>query len=166
MNACSIVEYSPVYKQAVLELIIDIQTKEFNLPITLSDQPDLQDIPAFYQQGYGNFWLALLDNKVIGTIALIDINNAQSALRKMFVAKQYRGRDPGIAQQLLNNIIQWCKLKNIQEIYLGTVSMMQAAQRFYEKNGFFAITQAELPEKFPLMKVDTKFYLCRPIAER
>ncbi|MES1217848.1 MAG: GNAT family N-acetyltransferase, partial [Bacteroidota bacterium] len=33
-----------------------------------------------------------------------------------------------------------------------------AAQRFYEKNGFKEIRKQELPETFPVMEVDIKFY--------
>lgn len=32
--------------------------------------------------------------------------------------------------------------------------------RFYEKNGFTEIDVAQLPENFPIMQVDKKFYKC------
>ena len=135
MPVIHIVEYSNKYKDQIIDLIISIQTKEFKVPVTLQDQPDLENISSFYQKGNGNFWIALSGDKVIGTIALIDIGNSQSALRKMFVAKEYRGKDKGIAQRLFNTVLDWCKSKDIQEIYLGTVAILYAAQRFYEKNG-------------------------------
>ena len=80
---------------------------------------------------------------MIGSITLIDIGNSQCALRKMFVIKEYRGKDKGIAQQLLDTVFEWCKLKNIREIYLGTISILHAAQRFYEKNGFHEVPKGE-----------------------
>ena len=79
----------------------------------------------------------------------------------MFVAKEFRGKDKGIAQKLLNTVFDWCKLNNIQEIYLGTVAILHAAQRFYEKNNFCEIQKKELPKNFPIMPVDTKFYVYR-----
>lgn len=161
MNSIQIVKYEKNYQGQVIDLILDIQNNEFNVPVTLSDQPDLENISSFYQQGKGNFWVALSEKKVIGTIALIDIGNSQSALRKMFVAKNFRGKNKGIAQRLLDTVLEWCKLKNIQEIYLGTVSILHAAQRFYEKNGFHEIPIDNLPKNFPIMKVDTKFYVYR-----
>lgn len=33
-----------------------------------------------------------------------------------------------------------------------------AAHRFYEKNGFRELARSELPERFPVMAVDSKFY--------
>lgn len=161
MNSIQIAKYEKIYQDQVIDLILSIQNKEFNVPVTLQDQPDLENISSFYQQGKGNFWVALSENKVIGTIALIDIGNSQCALRKMFVARPYRGKDIGIAERLLKTAFEWCELKNIQEIYLGTVSILHAAQRFYEKNGFYEIPKEDLPKNFPKMKVDTKFYVYR-----
>ena len=46
----------------------------------------------------------------------------------------------------------------VREVYLGTTAKFLAAHRFYEKNGFVEIDHSELPESFPVMVVDTKFY--------
>lgn len=153
-----IAPYSPPYADAVASLILPIQQAEFGIPITLEDQPDLQDIPAFYQHGYGNFWIALLDGRVAGTVALLDIGNRQAALRKMFVAAPYRGAEHGVARRLLATLVSWCREHGVREIYLGTTAKFLAAHRFYEKNGFREIARAGLPPKFPVMAVDTKFY--------
>jgi hypothetical protein len=74
-------EYSEQYKEAVISLILDIQQNEFNIPIQREDQPDLSDIPEFYQNGVGNFWIALCDDQVVGTVSLLDIGNNYAALR-------------------------------------------------------------------------------------
>ncbi|WP_282433094.1 GNAT family N-acetyltransferase [Legionella gresilensis] len=58
-------------------------------------------------------------------MGLIDIGNGQGVLRKMFVAKNYRGKERGIAQLLLNKVLIWCADKQIDEVYLGTVSVWQ-----------------------------------------
>lgn len=46
--------YTDIYKRQVIDLIVPIQQEEFNIPITPADQPDLQQIPAFYQKDNGN----------------------------------------------------------------------------------------------------------------
>ena len=91
MKTIDLLPYSEVYHSGVVDVILPIQQTEFNIPITLDGQPDLLDIPGYYRQGKGNFWVALNDSEVIGTIALIDIGNNQGALRKMFVKSAYRG---------------------------------------------------------------------------
>ena len=150
--------YTDQYKQQVIDLISPIQQEEFNIPITPEEQPDLQQIPGFYQKDKGNFWLAMADADVVGTIALLDIGNRQGALRKMFVHRDYRGKERGTGQLLLNTLLAWAQQKGYAEIYLGTTEKFLAAHRFYEKNNFSAVDVAELPAQFPRMGVDVKFY--------
>jgi RimJ/RimL family protein N-acetyltransferase len=150
--------YRPEDAQAIAQLILPIQQQEFNLPINLAAQPDLLEIDNYYQAGRGNFWLALKDNQVIGTIGLRDIGNGQGALRKMFVAFEYRGAPLGVANLLLGTLIEWAEARKIGDVYLGTTEYFQAAHRFYEKNHFTAIARELLPPSFPLMAVDSKFY--------
>ena len=50
--------------------------------------------------------------------------------------KEFRGREYNIAQTLLETLISYCKDNEINDIYLGTVSVLKAAQRFYERNYF------------------------------
>lgn len=158
MEKLKIETYSDRYKNEVQQLILKIQQSEFNIDIDIERQPDLGDISNYYQQGSGNFWLALLNEKVIGTISLLDLGNKQTALRKMFVDEKYRGKEYKIGQQLLDTAINYSKVTGINEIYLGTTEKFVAAQRFYEKNSFIEIQQSNLPKTFPVMTVDVKFY--------
>ena len=139
-------------------LIVGIQRDEFQIPITLEDQPDLRDIPAFYQRGAGNFWVALSEGEVIGTVALVDLGNHQGALRKMFVHANYRGPTHGVSARLLATLLEWSRARDVKEVYLGTTEKFLAAHRFYERNGFQQIAASELPPSFSKMAVDTRFY--------
>ena len=159
MNNSPIVkEYYKQYQAQVVDLILHIQQQEYNIPITKNDQPDLFTIEDFYQTGNGNFWVAIYNDKVVGTISLLDIGNNQVALRKMFVDKEYRGAKFKTASLLLNNAIKWAREKTIKEVYLGTTPQFLAAHRFYEKNEFTSISLKYLPENFPVMQVDKRFY--------
>jgi len=146
------------YCERIINLILPIQQIEFNVPVTLEDQPDLLDIETFYQKDGGNFWGALHGEELVGTIALINTGHQACALRKMFVKKEFRGKEYGIAQLLLETLIDFCKKNNITDIYLGTVDLLKAAHRFYEKNNFTEIKISELPGYFPRMPADNKFY--------
>ncbi len=150
--------FTPSYTEEVINLILSIQIGEFQVPVTRQDQPDLEQIPVVYQQGKGNFWIALHEGKVIGTIAAIDFGDNKLALRKMFVHRDFRGREHGTAQLLWETLLQWSTERAIQSIFLGTIERLAAARRFYVRNGFIEIAQAELPENFPRMAVDTIFY--------
>jgi N-acetylglutamate synthase-like GNAT family acetyltransferase len=143
---------------AIAAVILPIQQLEFGIPITLEAQPDLRSIRSFYQHGHGNFWVAAIDGSIVGTVALLDIGNGGAALRKMFVAESFRGKEHGVARRLLQELLMWAAEKRVASVYLGTTAKFLAAHRFYEKNGFSEIAKTELPPSFPVMSVDTKFY--------
>ncbi|GLS23090.1 N-acetyltransferase [Labrys miyagiensis] len=151
-------------QQGVIDLILPIQREEFGFAITAEDQPDLAAIPAFYQSGKGDFWVARCEDRVVGSIGLKDIGNDQAALRKMFVAAPFRGREHGVAAGLLQRLLDEARERGIRDVFLGTTDRFLAAHRFYEKHGFVEIAKAELPESFLFMAVDTKFYVFRLAA--
>lgn len=168
-----IIPYTAEHAAGVVSVILPIQQSEFGVPITLDAQPDLLDIAGFYQRNCGNFWVAIAvtgdgdtedadaevtRTEVVGTIGLLDIGNQQAALRKMFVAAAYRGAAQGVAKQLLDELLVWSAKQGITEILLGTTDKFVAAHRFYEKNGFAEVQRASLPQTFPVMAVDSKFY--------
>jgi N-acetylglutamate synthase-like GNAT family acetyltransferase len=153
-----VVPFSPEHQAGVIDVILPIQQSEFGIPITLEEQPDLRDIPGFYQRESGNFWVAVSGTQVLGTIGLLDIGGDQGALRKMFVRRDYRGPNHQVARRLLEALIGWCREKRIREVVLGTTAEFVAAHRFYEKWGFVEIPKTDLPASFPVMSVDTKFY--------
>jgi len=145
------------YSKEIIDLVLNIQQKEFNVPITIEDQPDLMQIEDFYFANGGSFWGAFIDGELVGTIALIKFDKKAAAIRKMFVKKEFRGKEYGIAQKLLETLITYCQKNRIDEVYLGTVSILEAALRFYERNHFIRIEKEQLPSKFPLMTADNVF---------
>lgn len=153
-----IAPYRSAWQASVVELIVAIQRDEFGFDITADDQPDLLDIESFYQSGGGGFWVATIGHDVVGTIGLRDIGQGRGALRKMFVKAAHRGSELGVAARLLDELLSHMRASGMTEIFLGTTDRFRAAHRFYEKNGFALIPAVKLPETFPRMKVDTRFY--------
>jgi N-acetylglutamate synthase-like GNAT family acetyltransferase len=145
----------------IVRLITTIQIAEFGVDTSAEKQPDLRDIPAFYQHGAGNFWLAFEGGELIGTIGLKDVGDGVCALRKMFVGKPYRGGKRGVGARLMRTLLNWARGGGVREIYLGTVDVYHAAHRFYEKSGFVEVSRDEVPDSVPLMDVDVKYYRYR-----
>jgi GNAT superfamily N-acetyltransferase len=149
--------WTPQDRVEVTDLIIGIQQGEFGLAITVGDQPDLADVDGFYRSSNGEFWVARADHSVVGTIAAINAGDGQVALRKMFVDRDHRGA-AGLAAALMSTLLDWARTSHVTTIWLGTTSVMHAAHRFYEKQGFERVSQSDLPRAFPLMTVDSVFY--------
>lgn len=150
--------FEPADHRCVVDLILSIQSEEFGIAITEADQPDLAGIADFYQSGQGNFWVAVAPNDaIVGTIGLRDIGGDLSALRKMFVHSDWRGRD-GVAAKLLDALLRGAHEAGVRQIWLGTTDRFLAAHRFYEKHGFSLVDEQQLPGSFPRMTVDSRFY--------
>jgi N-acetylglutamate synthase-like GNAT family acetyltransferase len=150
--------YQPGDESGIADLIVPIQREEFGIPITYAEQPDLRDIPGFYQQGAGEFWVAVDGGRIVGSISLKDIGDNAGALRKMFVAASHRGAPHRLAAGLLAVLLAHARDRDLRAVYLGTTAKFLAAHRFYEKSGFSLITPDELPPTFPRMAVDSRFY--------
>ncbi|OIQ52146.1 N-acetylglutamate synthase [Pseudodesulfovibrio hydrargyri] len=146
---------------SIVRLITTIQIEEFGVATSAEKQPDLRDIPGYYQYGAGSFWLAFEGGELIGTIALKDVGDGVCALRKMFVKKAWRGRERGVGAKLMRTLLDWAREHGVREVYLGTVDVYHAAHRFYEKSGFIEVARDEVPDTVPLMDVDVKYYRYR-----
>ena len=142
----------------IRDLILPIQNDEFSLPITWEEQPDLHDIAGYYRKDAGDFWVAASGDQIVGSVSLVDLGQQNSALRKMFVAADFRGGEYSVAANLLATLITHAQEKNLARIYLGTTYAFRAAHRFYEKHGFDLVAHEDLPENFAFMKVDARFY--------
>ena len=157
-SGVSIRSLNNTYCQQVIDLILPIQQKEFNVPLTVEAQPDLLDIEASYIRPGGGFWGAIAGEAVVGSIALMNVGHGAGVIRKMFVRKEFRGKELSIAQRLLDTLAGHCGQRGISDLYLGTIDRMKAAHRFYERNGFRPIEMGDLPSYFPRMPTDNLFY--------
>ncbi|MES2947002.1 MAG: GNAT family N-acetyltransferase [Pseudomonadota bacterium] len=153
-----IVNHSKPLERGVVDLILGIQRTEFGLDVQAQDQPDILDVAGYYQTGSGNFWVALCDGKVVGTIALRDIGNRQGALRKMYVKTTHRGKEHAVAARLMGRLVQSASGSGLHDVYLATTEKFSAAMRFYEKNGFAPVALDALPQSFPRIPQETRFY--------
>jgi GNAT superfamily N-acetyltransferase len=150
-------------RQPVIDFILGIQRGEFGVPITIADQPDLADVPGWYDEGRGCFWVAREGEAIVGTIGLLDHGDVargehDAALRKMFVRHDRRGAAHGVAEGLFSALIAHARAVGLVTLRLGTRPEMLAAHRFYEKHGFSRVDPEALPPSFPRMKVDSVFY--------
>ena len=151
--------YSNEYNKQVIKLILSIQKEEFNLEVEENERPDLQDIESYYLEGgSGQFWVALYNNNVIGTVSIKAITKKKLALQNMYIHKDFRGIIYNTATKLLKEVIHYANKHKKKEIYLGTGAEFHAAHKFYERNGFSQVGREILPTTFPIMCLDHKFY--------
>lgn len=100
-------------------------------------------ISGAVRQPGGEFWIALADGKVIGTIGLMLKENNCAVLKKIFADKAFGSQKVGLS--LYNEFLKYAAGKGIRHIILVTPAVAHASHRFYEKAGFCKISAAELP---------------------
>ena len=151
--------YSGRYDEQIIALILGIQNGEAKINLSLDEQPDLKDIHRCYQEAGGEFWLALEDGRVIGTLALMLRENHCAVMKKFFVDAHYRAKKVGLA--LYRTLLNYAQAHGVQTIILDTPSVAQASHRFYERAGFRRITRAALPIPYTYPDRGSLLYLLR-----
>jgi len=136
--------YSDKYKEQTVRLLLSVLEDEFEYKGL--ERPDLDNISNAYQVNHGNFWIALNDDELIGTIALQDHGKGRGFVRRMCVKKKYRRK--GIGQKLFDTLLGFARNSTYKTIYCSTVVEFKSARAFYEKNNFSEIK--ELPEDMAL----------------
>jgi len=140
MDKVKIVEFDDKYEEQAKEVIYRELRKlgRLNENQVASPDSDLNHIGEIYK-GRSRFWLALQDDKVVGTTAIKELNGSEAELVRMYVLSEMHGT--GVGQKLFNQALEFVASKNYKKIVLCTNKIMQRAQRFYEKNGFVKISE-------------------------
>jgi len=149
-----IVPFELKHQPMVDDLWLEIG-KEFEEPIVTANTKPLKELSRLSNRYY---WVALADNKVIGTIGIVFLKDNVGELKSFFVSKLFRGEDYEVSKKLFQTITFWAMAHNIVTIYLGTMNQFATAQAFYIKNGFTEITKNQLPHDYIINPVEELFY--------
>lgn len=151
--------YSGKYDELIIDLILTIQNEEAKISLPLEEQPDLKDIKKCYQENGGQFWLAVEDNEVIGTIGLMLKENHCAVMKKFFVKKAYRAQKIGLA--LYETLLAYAKENDVSYVILDTPGVAVQSHRFYERAGFVRIDKSQLPTAYSYPDRDSLLYMLR-----
>ena len=98
-----------------------------------SDKKDLLN-PDKIVHNCGQVFFALENQKVIGTVAMINSSENRFELAKMTVQKDFRGK--GIANMLMDECLKFAKENKANEIFLISNDSLTIARNLYDKYGF------------------------------
>ena len=99
------------------------------------------DIKELIQSGHSTVVVACVEGEIVGS-GYVKINTAQPFYKErnyaylgfMYVAPEYRGK--GINKKIIDELIDWAKLKNITEFQLDVYAQNESALKAYSKLGF------------------------------
>lgn len=132
------VRYSDQVKRLLTTVLQSLDLKEVpeappSGPDVTCDDSDLDRIAIIYT-GRRHFWLAIMEDEVIGMAAIKEMDAAVAVLRRRFVAINYHGMDVG--RCLLGTALEFAQAQGYQTVQLDTHIGMKRAHAFYEKHGF------------------------------
>jgi DNA-binding MarR family transcriptional regulator/N-acetylglutamate synthase-like GNAT family acetyltransferase len=109
-------------------------TKYFNAQLNELDQLSLNTPQSYYLARGGYIWFALLDENVVGCIALAHHADGCYEISKMAVDEQYQGY--GIGRKMLLAALDKALSLDAKTLYLETSSLLPRALTLYQHMGF------------------------------
>lgn len=106
---------------------------------------DVLEVAECYLDRGGEFWIVEAGDKIIGTSAYYPCDRGERAveIRKMYLLPSARGQ--GLGQYLLTELERAIAIAGYTEIWIETASILTAAVRLYERNGYRSATGIETP---------------------
>jgi putative acetyltransferase len=120
---------------AVRELVFGV-LREYGLkPDPADTDADLNDIEASYTARGGDFHvLETPDGRIVGTVGLYPQGPGVCELRKMYLARDVRGRGHG--RRLLDHALASARARGFRRMVLETASVLKEAVALYRRYGF------------------------------
>jgi GNAT superfamily N-acetyltransferase len=95
---------------------------------------EIDRIPAYFGEKDGGFWVAIQNDKLVGTFGLERASPDSMELRRMYVDPGVQRR--GIGQQMLRFAEDECRRRKIFRLELSTSELQNAALAFYRNSGY------------------------------
>ena len=90
-----------------------------------------------YQNEQSSYFVVTRDDKILGGAGIAQLANYDGPvceLQKMYLDSSLRGK--GVGRQLMETCLEFAKDSGFEQVYLETMTYMQAAQKLYVKSGF------------------------------
>lgn len=100
-------------------------------------EEELNTLDIKYGLPYGRLFVVLVDNYIVGSIALKKIDNENCELKRLYVKKEYRGLKLGTL--LTKKLIEEAKKIGYKHILLDTYPFLTSAINIYRNLGFYDI---------------------------
>jgi putative acetyltransferase len=127
-------EYKNTDNKPLIEMISTILA-EYKMSLDFQGpDKDLEDLQNIYFNNKGVFFVAELDGKIIGSVAVSKIDDEKCELRKLYILKEHRGQ--GFGRILLDRAIDFASLNGYGKMELEVSEKHKGAIRLYEKLGF------------------------------
>ena len=123
-------EYNTEYKDKLIDFL------QICLPES-GRSLDLEGRHSFYndiEKYFVAFWCMFDNDKIIGTVAVKELDKNRCELKSLYLLECYHGR--GLGKYMLGKAIDFSKESRYKKMYLDSLSTSEKAIRLYENLGF------------------------------
>jgi putative acetyltransferase len=98
---------------------------------------DMDRISSVYREPHGTFLVLLDAERVVGTGAIRRLDEQTCELKRMWFLPAYRGR--GYGARMSEALFEFARSAGYKRVRLDTAPVLAAANRLYERLGFYPI---------------------------
>lgn len=98
---------------------------------------ELKDLENKYGLPYGRIYLAIVDGKPVGCVAVTRNDDKYCEIKRLYVKQEYRGMH--ISKALMEQVIKDARDIGYKYIRLDTLPFMDKAINLYKRFGFYCI---------------------------
>lgn len=143
-----IIEFQPKYQKETYQfvwnrMIEDVGKNPKELKVELHP---LENIAQNYLNNHNKFWIYTHENKIIGTISVIKVNECCYFLERFYVDKKHRNQ--GVGEKLYQAVESYVRNNKGINITLYAGKKLLKAHQFYLKHGFILIQDKESEYEF------------------
>ena len=129
-----IVPFHPSHAAGVLRLIGTV-FREYGMTFDPPDfDADLTDIPRYYGDRGGRFWVLVDDGRVVGTVAAVPTGPGSCEVKRLYLAAEYRGR--GLGRALMQEMLAWAGASAHRVVVAWSDVRLVTAHAVYDRLGF------------------------------
>lgn len=152
-SSIEIIDYIEKYKEDFKRLNYEWIEKDF--VVELSDEAVLSNPSETIIHKGGAIVFAKYMNKIVGTCALIKVNESTAELAKMAVTEEFQNK--GIGKSIMIAVMRKAKEMKFNRLVLYSHSSLSAAIRIYSQFGFREIPKEDFHNKRADIKMELIF---------
>ena len=99
-----------------------------------ADMPELRNPASAVRETDGRWWIAELDDTIVGSASLAPANSSEAELKRLYVASTARRR--GLGEHLVRLVENEALHRKMEHIFLWTDTRFADAHRLYERLGY------------------------------
>jgi len=140
-DALEIRAYATTDRLPVVQLVTEVLAEHGFALTTGGIEQDLAEAHERYDGARAGFWVAVVDARVVGTVAVRPTTDGSCELKRLYLHPDLRGS--GVGQRLYAHAEAFARGAGYGRICIESSRRFARAHKLYERNGFVLLEELE-----------------------